>query len=142
MKVLVTGGSGLLGRSVMKMLMEEGHQVVGTAFSRTKGNLVKLDLEDEVQVRLLMRVHDVLPSFQSLVDVGQHGTRARSLAETGRAAAIFDEDLATIRIDNGAQVCLCLSWSVATCRCITNGDLCFVGRIALSWAKDTVEVEL
>lgn len=131
MKVLVTGGSGLLGRSVMKMLREEGHQVVGTALSRTNGNLLKLDLEDAVQVRLLMHVHGVLLLFQSLVDVCQHGTRARWLAETGRAVAILDEDLATICIDNSAQVCLWLSWFLATYLCIyAKYDLCFVGRMA------------
>ena len=46
MKVLVTGASGLLGRAVAKVLREEGHTVVGTALSRVKEGMVKLDLED------------------------------------------------------------------------------------------------
>lgn len=34
MRVLVTGGSGLLGRAVMKVFQEKNWNVVGTAFSR------------------------------------------------------------------------------------------------------------
>lgn len=34
MRVLVTGGSGLLGRAVMKVFQEKNWNVLGTAFSR------------------------------------------------------------------------------------------------------------
>ncbi|KAI9203740.1 uncharacterized protein BJ171DRAFT_509466 [Polychytrium aggregatum] len=48
--VVVTGASGLLGRAVMAALQEQqqrlGIRVIGTAFSRSTGDLVKLDLTD------------------------------------------------------------------------------------------------
>lgn len=51
MKVLVTGASGLLGRSVMqKARAHEDWDVIGTAFSRARAPLEKLDLTDELQV--------------------------------------------------------------------------------------------
>jgi nucleoside-diphosphate-sugar epimerase len=52
MRVLVTGASGLLGRAVLKSLKDGGHEVTGTAYTRVKNGLVKLDLEsaDEVTV--------------------------------------------------------------------------------------------
>ncbi|KAK9768858.1 hypothetical protein K7432_000192 [Basidiobolus ranarum] len=46
MKVLVTGGSGLLGRAVCQTLKNSGHEVIGTAKSRLGEGLVKLDLLD------------------------------------------------------------------------------------------------
>ncbi|KAJ3279818.1 hypothetical protein HK104_001141 [Borealophlyctis nickersoniae] len=45
-KVIVTGASGLLGRAVVRVLKEGGYDVVGTAFSRSKDGLIKLDLTD------------------------------------------------------------------------------------------------
>ena len=53
MKVLVTGGSGLLGRAVLKAFKEGGHEVTGTAFSRVKNGLLKLDLESTEEVMTL-----------------------------------------------------------------------------------------
>ncbi len=50
MKILVTGGSGLLGRDLCKKLRETEHTVVATACSRVKGALIKCDLEDPQQV--------------------------------------------------------------------------------------------
>lgn len=43
---LITGGSGLLGRRLVKEFQENEWSVTGTGFSRIKGNLVKLDLND------------------------------------------------------------------------------------------------
>ncbi|KAF9127815.1 hypothetical protein BGW39_005604 [Mortierella sp. 14UC] len=51
MRVLVTGASGLLGRAVVSEFKNAGHEVVGVAFSRAKGDLKKLDLEDSNAVR-------------------------------------------------------------------------------------------
>ncbi|ORY95686.1 hypothetical protein BCR43DRAFT_515791 [Syncephalastrum racemosum] len=53
MKVIVTGASGLLGRAVTHAMVEAGHQVVGTAFSRADkhAKLVKLDLTDASTVQ-------------------------------------------------------------------------------------------
>ncbi|PCJ56211.1 MAG: NAD(P)-dependent oxidoreductase [Planctomycetota bacterium] len=45
MKVIITGASGLLGRSVLKELNKEiNWKVIGLAFSRTSHELIKLDL--------------------------------------------------------------------------------------------------
>ncbi|KAG0044237.1 hypothetical protein BGZ83_010510 [Gryganskiella cystojenkinii] len=50
MRVLVTGASGLLGRAVAAEFKNSGHEVIGVAFSRAKGDLKKLDLEDSKAV--------------------------------------------------------------------------------------------
>ncbi|KAI9087994.1 hypothetical protein DFS34DRAFT_598498 [Phlyctochytrium arcticum] len=50
-KVVVTGGSGLLGRQVVRVLKEAGYDVVGTAFSRATGDLKKVDLTKMDEVR-------------------------------------------------------------------------------------------
>ena len=44
--VLVTGGSGLLGRAVCARLRADGYAVTGTSFSRTGEGLVQVDLTD------------------------------------------------------------------------------------------------
>ncbi|GAA5989543.1 hypothetical protein JCM10908_000524 [Rhodotorula pacifica] len=49
-KTLVTGASGLLGRAVLEAFKQAGHEVKGTAYSRAGGDLVKLDLQDDVAV--------------------------------------------------------------------------------------------
>ncbi|KAF9545771.1 hypothetical protein EC957_010519 [Mortierella hygrophila] len=51
MRVLITGASGLLGRAVVTEFKNAGHEVVGVAFSRAKGDLKKLDLEDSNAVQ-------------------------------------------------------------------------------------------
>ncbi|KAJ3042851.1 Methionine adenosyltransferase 2 subunit beta [Rhizophlyctis rosea] len=45
-RVIITGASGLLGRAVYKVFREGGYDVVGTAFTRAKDDLVQLDLTD------------------------------------------------------------------------------------------------
>ncbi len=51
MKIMVTGASGLVGRSLMKMLTDSReHEVRGLAFSRARPPLERLDLTDEVEV--------------------------------------------------------------------------------------------
>ncbi|KAF9950010.1 hypothetical protein BGZ70_001540 [Mortierella alpina] len=50
MHILVTGASGLLGRAVVAEFKKSGHEVIGVAFSRAKGDLKKLDLEDSKAV--------------------------------------------------------------------------------------------
>ncbi|KAI9254649.1 RmlD-like substrate binding domain-containing protein [Sporodiniella umbellata] len=51
MKIIVTGASGLLGRQVVKAFENAGHEVVGTAFSRSTEKLIKLDLTDAEAVK-------------------------------------------------------------------------------------------
>lgn len=41
---MVTGGSGLLGRAIVRNFKEAGWDVIGTAFSRAREGFVKLDL--------------------------------------------------------------------------------------------------
>ena len=43
-RVLVTGGSGLLGRELLKRFRQEKWECLGLAYSRAKGELVKIDL--------------------------------------------------------------------------------------------------
>lgn len=45
-KVLLTGASGLLGRQIYAAMKENGWDVLGLAYSRAKGGLVKADLLD------------------------------------------------------------------------------------------------
>ncbi|KAG0189588.1 Methionine adenosyltransferase 2 subunit beta [Apophysomyces sp. BC1034] len=58
MKVVVTGASGLLGRAVAAQFNASGHKVIGTALSRAKGDLVKLDLTDEKAVQAFITEHN------------------------------------------------------------------------------------
>lgn len=54
-RVLVTGASGLLGRSLMRILAERPDiEALGTAFSRVAPPLVRLDLADEASLGRLM----------------------------------------------------------------------------------------
>ncbi|SHF53806.1 S-adenosylmethionine synthetase [Microbulbifer donghaiensis] len=56
MKILITGASGLLGRSVFKQLnANPAFEVTGTAYSRTGDNLLRLDLTDAAAVAEMLR---------------------------------------------------------------------------------------
>ena len=55
MKLLVTGASGLLGRAVMRECTRAGHEVIGLAFSRVSGALVKLNLTDAEAIHGLIQ---------------------------------------------------------------------------------------
>ncbi|KAI9286881.1 RmlD-like substrate binding domain-containing protein [Umbelopsis sp. AD052] len=57
MRVLVTGASGLLGRAVYQNFKKNGHEVIGTAHSRANGDLVKLDLTLESNVKQFVDAH-------------------------------------------------------------------------------------
>lgn len=54
-KIIVTGGSGLLGRAVVAHLKEQGHLVKGLAFSRATNGLEKIDLRDTAAVEKLIK---------------------------------------------------------------------------------------
>jgi S-adenosylmethionine synthetase len=51
MRVVVTGGSGLLGRAIVRVFTAGGAEVVGTAMSRVKGALKQLDITDKAGTR-------------------------------------------------------------------------------------------
>ncbi|GAB2901155.1 dTDP-4-dehydrorhamnose reductase family protein [Microbulbifer echini] len=56
MKILITGASGLLGRSVFKQLSGNPiFSVTGTAFSRAGDNLIHLDLSDREVVKACLQ---------------------------------------------------------------------------------------
>ncbi|KAG2182520.1 hypothetical protein INT43_007451 [Umbelopsis isabellina] len=57
MKVLITGASGLLGRAVYQQFKKNGHEVVGTAYSRATNELHKLGLTEESDVREFVEAH-------------------------------------------------------------------------------------
>ena len=60
--VLVTGASGLLGRSIMKAFQAtDTFKVVGTAFSRAKEGLVKLDLTKPEEI--VKMISDIKPQI-------------------------------------------------------------------------------
>ena len=50
-KVLVTGASGLLGRSVFQKLKSEQWEVLGTSFTRKQDGLISLDLTNSKAVQ-------------------------------------------------------------------------------------------
>lgn len=53
--VLVTGGSGLLGRAILPELRAQGFDVVGLAYSRSKEGLVKCDLNSKQEIEKVLR---------------------------------------------------------------------------------------
>lgn len=53
-KVLVTGGSGLLGRAVLRALQRDGFDTIGLAFSRAKDGLIKCDLNSTAEVERVL----------------------------------------------------------------------------------------
>ncbi|MGL4854604.1 MAG: sugar nucleotide-binding protein, partial [Lentisphaeria bacterium] len=54
MKIVITGASGLLGREIYKILKQK-FNAIGTAFSRTNQDLVKLDLTDPIAVTAFLK---------------------------------------------------------------------------------------
>lgn len=50
MKIIVTGASGVLGTAVYDAFKTSGHEILGLAHSRSKDDLVKLDLLDNAAV--------------------------------------------------------------------------------------------
>jgi len=57
--VMITGASGLLGRALMSKFVnsESWKKVIGTAFSRSVGNLVHVDLTNLDQIEAMIRDH-------------------------------------------------------------------------------------
>lgn len=54
-RALVTGGTGLLGRQVVKAFEKSGWQVTGTGFSRAlPPKVLKVDIQDESEVAKLL----------------------------------------------------------------------------------------
>jgi S-adenosylmethionine synthetase len=58
MEILVTGASGLLGRSVYNYFKDQGYLVTGLCFSRSNEHLVPLDLTNYAAVDQFFKDHD------------------------------------------------------------------------------------
>ena len=56
MKVWITGATGLAGRAVTKVL-EASHDVLPTGFSRISGNVLKVDLTSELEIKAFLEEH-------------------------------------------------------------------------------------
>ncbi|XP_047469523.1 methionine adenosyltransferase 2 subunit beta-like [Penaeus chinensis] len=94
-RVLVTGGSGLLGRAVMKVFKEKNWNVLGTAFSRVSQGLVKCDLTDSSSVEVLIDkekpdfiIHAAAERAPDAVENRYEETRKLNVAASGHLAAI------------------------------------------------------
>ncbi|XP_037782734.1 methionine adenosyltransferase 2 subunit beta-like [Penaeus monodon] len=95
MRVLVTGGSGLLGRAVMKVFKEKNWNVLGTAFSRVGQGLVKCDLTDSSSVKALIDkekpdfiIHAAAERAPDAVENRYEETRKLNVAASGHLAAV------------------------------------------------------
>ncbi|XP_063614051.1 methionine adenosyltransferase 2 subunit beta-like [Penaeus indicus] len=94
-RVLVTGGSGLLGRAVMKVFKEKNWNVLGTAFSRVGQGLVKCDLTDSSSVEVLIEkekpdfiIHAAAERAPDAVENRYEETRKLNVAASGHLAAV------------------------------------------------------
>ena len=68
-KVLITGASGLLGRSVVAAFEKDSmFEPLGLAFSRTQGKLQKVDLTDHNQVEAVFNNFQVITKIVSFLD--------------------------------------------------------------------------
>ncbi|XP_072317254.1 methionine adenosyltransferase 2 subunit beta isoform X2 [Eucyclogobius newberryi] len=56
-RVLVTGATGLLGRSLCRQLRDDGWSVIATGFSRASPRMHRCDLTSEEQVHHLIHTH-------------------------------------------------------------------------------------
>lgn len=74
-RVLITGASGLLGRHLMQEFKQNGWITQGLAFSRAKGDLIKVDLTDKAAVE------DILKSFKPSVVINCAAERRPDVVE-------------------------------------------------------------
>ncbi|CEG80527.1 hypothetical protein RMATCC62417_14849 [Rhizopus microsporus] len=94
MKVVITGASGLLGRQVVKAFKD--WEVVGTAFSRAKDNLVKLDLTDKDAVETFFNkqqpnvvVHCAAERRPDVAEKDKDGVLLLNVESSKRLATIY-----------------------------------------------------
>ncbi|QEO15005.1 NAD(P)-dependent oxidoreductase [Agromyces intestinalis] len=80
MRIVVTGGSGKLGRTVVRTLRDEGHEVVNLDRTGARGTVVVTDLADYGQV------------IDAIAGIDEHGTGADAIVHL---AAIPAPGLAT-----------------------------------------------
>jgi len=97
-RVLITGASGLLGRAVLSTMRNSGWSVLGTAYTRTGENLVKLDICDPEQVEKVVEefkpsaiVHCAAQRFPDKVEKDLEGTMKLNVEATGKMAVLAAE---------------------------------------------------
>lgn len=69
-RALVIGASGMVGRSLLCMLREQGVPALGTCYSQTEPGLISLDLQDSLATRKV--ILDVKPSWVFLSGAWTH----------------------------------------------------------------------
>lgn len=79
-RVLVTGATGLLGRSLCRQLRDDGWNVIATGFRRAPPQMLRCDLTNEDQVHELIQVHKpeviVHCAAERRPDVVEHSSEA------------------------------------------------------------------
>ena len=75
-RVLVTGASGLLGRHLMQEFQQNNWISQGLAFTRAKGDLIKVDLNDKAAVE------DIFKSFKPSVVINCAAERRPDVVES------------------------------------------------------------
>ncbi|XP_032781503.2 methionine adenosyltransferase 2 subunit beta isoform X1 [Daphnia magna] len=97
-RVVVTGASGLLGRAVLAAFQQSKWTVMGTAFSRTGTNLVRIDICNKEKTEEIIRnfmptaiVHCAAQRFPDKVEQDVDGTVRLNVAATKNLANLAAE---------------------------------------------------
>ncbi|KAJ3294652.1 Methionine adenosyltransferase 2 subunit beta [Rhizoclosmatium sp. JEL0117] len=92
--VIVTGGSGLLGRAVVRA-MQKDFNVIGTAFSRIQAPLVKLDITNREAIKALLDQYKPVAVIQCAAerrpDVAEKDKDGAHLINVTSAAWVAEE---------------------------------------------------
>jgi len=98
MKVLLTGGSGLLGRQVLALFKAENVDCTGLCFSRASEGLVKLDITNFDETRSYIEklrpthiIHAAAQRFPDKVEADFEGTLKLNVESTRNLAQVCKE---------------------------------------------------
>uniref|UniRef100_A0A023GHX2 Methionine adenosyltransferase 2 subunit beta n=1 Tax=Amblyomma triste TaxID=251400 RepID=A0A023GHX2_AMBTT len=101
--VLITGASGLLGRALVKAFQAASWNVVGLAFSRVSGSLMKVDVTDAEQVAKTVKekkpdviVHSAAQRFPDKVEKDYEASYALNVTASKNLAAVADAEGAAL----------------------------------------------
>lgn len=97
--VLITGASGLLGRSLVKAFQAASWKVIGLAHSRVSGDLLQADLTDTDQTAKILRenkpdvvVHSAAQRFPDKVEKDYESAYALNVTASKNLAALSDAE--------------------------------------------------